>query len=219
MFRSLSRKRKFGFTLVEVLVTTVVIGVLAAVVLPALARQTSAADPARTASDLTNIKMGIELFSQNLRPEFPGDLEDLVNNPDAAGSTTDPTLGDLALDGEAYSASVITRWKGPYLAQTLPEGDAESGNTTWRAGAEGRLENALKVCDLAALDSCEDTSPVSPFVTIQLNAMSATEVAALNDIVDGTDESNSSTSGLFRFAVSGSTAYWNGFYYTIPSTQ
>ena len=81
MFRSLSRKRRFGFTLVEVLVTTVVIGVLAAVVLPALAKQTSAADPARVSSDLNNIKMGIEVFSQNLRPDYPGDLEDLVNQP------------------------------------------------------------------------------------------------------------------------------------------
>ena len=88
MFRSLSRKRRFGFTLVEVLVTTVVIGVLAAVVLPALAKQTSAADPARIASDLNNIKMGIDMFAQNVRPEYPGDLEDLVREPNTTGSTT-----------------------------------------------------------------------------------------------------------------------------------
>src|SRR5687767_12478085 len=148
MFRSLSRKRRFGFTLVEVLVTTVVIGVLAAVVLPALAKQTSAADPARVASDLNNLKIGLEVFSQNMRPDYPGDLEDLVNAPNAPSSTSvTSTVDDLAIDNGAYANRTL--WNGPYVAQAQTAGAQLSGPTTWRAGAAGFYENDLKICDVS----------------------------------------------------------------------
>ena len=201
MFRSLSRKRRFGFTLVEVLVTTVVIGVLAAVVLPALARQTSAADPARVSSDLNNIKMGIEVFSQNLRPDYPGDLEDL---------TTLPIAGDLAADGAAYANTA--KWKGPYVAQTLAAATAGTGNTTWAAGAAGFFENDIKICDLAFAAACNEVSTTSQFVTVQLNGLTLTEVASINEMLDGAGEVATATGGMFRFLASGTPAY----YYTIP---
>jgi prepilin-type N-terminal cleavage/methylation domain-containing protein len=213
MFRSLSRKRKFGFTLVEVLVTTVVIGVLAAVVLPALARQTTAADPARIASDLNNIKMGMELFSQNVRPEFPGDLEDLVRQPDAAGLTTSSSAGDLALDDQPYTSGATEKWQGPYVAQSLAEFKADSGSTNWRAGAAGFFENKLKICDIAQATACTPVvSGNGAFVTIQLNDLTTTETASLNDLLDGPGEALSTTAGMFRTHASGTPS----FYYTIP---
>ena len=217
MFRSLSRKRKFGFTLVEVLVTTVVIGVLAAVVLPALAKQTSAADPARLASDLNNLKMGIEMFAQNVRPEFPGDLEDLVREPNTTGSSASTAAGDLALDGNAYSATTVDKWKGPYVAQMLTEAPAASGNTNWAAGAGGFFENDLKICDVSAATTCtEVTSGDGAFVTVQMNTLGTTEAANLNDILDGAGEANSTTAGMFRWnVVSGSST---AYYFTIPFT-
>src|SRR5687767_5489272 len=159
MFRSQSRKRRFGFTLVEVLVTTVVIGVLAAVVLPALAKQTSAADPARVASDLNNIKMGLELFANNLRPDYPGDLEDLVNEPGGAlssGGGPSSMVDDLALDLGFYSNRAS--WKGPYVAQTLPTAFRGQGSTPWKAGAAGAFENTLLICDLTAAAACTTLS-------------------------------------------------------------
>lgn len=213
MYRSLSRKRKFGFTLVEVLVTTVVIGVLAAVVLPALARQTSAADPARVASDLNNIKMGIEVFSNNVRPDFPGDLEDLVNQPtQSTSATASSTYDDWALDGARYANAGL--WKGPYVAQTIPEAFVAVGATPWRAGAAGFYENDLKICDVAGSLPCKDASPVSPFVTVQINALSQTEADAVDVMLDGSPAN--STTGMFRYSVSGTEA--TGFYYTIPYT-
>ena len=172
MFRSLSRKRRFGFTLVEVLVTTVVIGVLAAVVLPALAKQTSAADPARIASDLQNIKMGIEVFSNNLRPDYPGDLEDLVNEPGGVLSTAvgvSATTDDTALDGGWYANRVL--WNGPYVAQSLPVGTTLSGDTPWRAGAAGYYENDLKICDVSLSAACT-SGTTNPYLAIQLNGLS-----------------------------------------------
>jgi prepilin-type N-terminal cleavage/methylation domain-containing protein len=211
MFRSQSRKRRFGFTLVEVLVTTVVIGVLAAVVLPALAKQTSAADPARVASDLNNIKMGIEVFSQNLRPDYPGDLEDLVNAPvDDASTSPSSSNDDFAVDGLFYANT--STWNGPYVAQSLSSDTAGVGNTTWRAGAAGFYENDLKICDITASNPCaEVTSGDGAFVTIQLNDLTITEADGIDVMMDGSPAN--STTGLFRYSVS-TTA--TGFYYTIP---
>ena len=215
MFRSLSRKRRFGFTLVEVLVTTVVIGVLAAVVLPALARQTSAADPARIASDLNNIKMGIDMFVQTVRPEYPGDLEDLVREPNTTGSTTSSTMGDLSLDGNPYTATTVAKWQGPYVSQMLTAGAAQSGNTSWPAGAAGFFENDLKICDVTAAQACtEVTSGDGAFVTVQLNALTSTEVVSLNDLIDGTTEASSPTAGMFRSITSSGSS--TGYYFTIP---
>lgn len=217
MFRGSSRKRRFGFTLVEVLVTTVVIGVLAAVVLPALAKQTSAADPARVGSDLNNIKMGIEMFSQNVRPEFPGDLEDLVREPNTTGSSASSGAGDLALDGGAYTATTVAGWQGPYVAQMLTAAADASGNTSWPAGAAGFFENDLKICDVSASTACTAvTTGDGAFVTVQLNALGATEAGSINDVLDGESETSSSTSGMFRWTVvSGSST---GYYFTIPFT-
>lgn len=214
MSSSWSSRRRFGFTLVEVLVTTVVVAVLAAVVLPALAKQTSAADPARIASDLKNIKMGIEVFSNNLRPDFPGDLEDLVNHPIVPPSTTvSSTTDDLAADNLHYVNREL--WNGPYLAQTLPVVTAGTGSTTFRAGAAGFYENDVKICpslDTGACSAEGDTN--SPFVTVQINGLSLTEAANVDVLFDGSP--GTSTTGLFRYAVSGSTAFYTGFYYAVP---
>jgi prepilin-type N-terminal cleavage/methylation domain-containing protein len=219
MFRSLSRKRKFGFTLVEVLVTTVVIGVLAAVVLPALAKQTSAADPARIVSDLNNIKMGIEVFSNNLRPDYPGDLEDLVNNPQDASDTTSTvssTRDDLAVDGGYYANRAL--WNGPYVAQSLAEGNSLTGATTWRAGAAGFYENDLKICDVSVtINGCSAaTGGTGAFITVQLNSLTITEAANVDVLLDGSPANSSS--GMFRYAQSGTTDFYDGFYATIPYT-
>ncbi|MCR4339713.1 MAG: prepilin-type N-terminal cleavage/methylation domain-containing protein, partial [Gemmatimonadaceae bacterium] len=75
MFTSKSGKRRFGFTLVEVLVTTVVVGTMAAVVVPAMIKLAPAGDPARIASDLGSIKAAIDVFAQDFRPRVAGDIE------------------------------------------------------------------------------------------------------------------------------------------------
>jgi len=215
MFSSLSRKRRLGFTLVEVLVTTVVIGVLAAVVLPALAKQTSAADPARVASDLNNIKMGLEVFSQNLRPDFPGDLEDLVNAPNTPPSTTvSSTTDDLALDNLHYANRTL--WNGPYVAQSQSAGTSLTGNTTWRAGAAGFYENDLKTCEVSVSSSgCSvATTGSGAYVTVQINGLTVTEADGIELMLDGSPAN--STTGMFRYVTSGTT--YNGFYFAVPYT-
>lgn len=214
MFRSLSRKRRFGFTLVEVLVTTVVIGVLAAVVLPALAKQTSAADPARVASDLKNIKTGMEVFSNHLRPDFPGDLEDLVNQPTQSTSVVASAVtDDLALDGSRYAN--LTLWNGPYVSQTLSPGNVLTGKTPWRAGANGFYNNDLRICDIATLTACtvEVSSGAGAFVTLLIDDLSLNEALNIDKLLDG---DLGAASGTFRYVTSGTVQA--GFFYALPYT-
>src|SRR2546423_606419 len=95
-----------GFTLIEVLVTVVVIGVLAAVVIPAVTAQVTAGDSARVLEDVNNIRTGIENFDLAMRV-FPGDVDDLVNRPGTALSVvTGTTAGSVDADitGAAYTS-------------------------------------------------------------------------------------------------------------------
>jgi prepilin-type N-terminal cleavage/methylation domain-containing protein len=199
--------RQRGFTLTEVLVTTVVIGVLAATMLPALMRQTTAADPARLVSELGSLKTGIEIFGQNMRPAFPGDLEDLVNSPIA---------GDVDVAAVAYTN--VNRWKGPYVAQTHAAAGAIAPGvaTPWRAGANGSYDADLAICEVTAVgDGCTAwVSGPGGFVGVTITGLSVTESTELNNMIDGTAEATPGTIGLFRFAASGTPALYHAVPYT-----
>jgi prepilin-type N-terminal cleavage/methylation domain-containing protein len=202
--------RQRGFTLTEVLVTTVVIGVLAATMLPALMRQTSAADPARLASEIGTIKTGIEIFSNNMRPFFPGDLEDLVNLPATPGDSTIATSG--------YTNT--NRWKGPYVQQTHAAAATIAAGvaTPWRAGANGFYMADLKICNVAVTTSlCPAASGTSSdFVALEMTGLSDTEILELNAMIDGAGEAAPQlTSGLLR---GDTTVAATGYFYAVPFT-
>jgi prepilin-type N-terminal cleavage/methylation domain-containing protein len=196
--------RQRGFTLTEVLVTTVVIGVLAATMLPALMRQTNAADPARLASELGSLKTGIEVFGQNVRPLFPGDLEDLVNVPTAADAHVNGVAG-------SYSATAIAKWKGPYVAQTLAAAGimAVGAPSTLRAGANGFFTGDVQICDVANTAAiCPVASGTSTdFVTVEMTGLSATEIAELDTMIDGTP-GDADMTGLLRGNASGTAVFF-----------
>src|SRR5687767_8740368 len=117
VMRKAPQNKRRGFTLVEVVVTVGIIAALAAVVYPTVVKQFDSADPARAAEDLNNIRTGIEVFSVNVRPHQPKDLEDLTNTIQTAFAAEDST----AL-GAAYSAADVANWNGPYLGLSILSG-------------------------------------------------------------------------------------------------
>ena len=78
MFEYSRRIGRDGFTLIEVLVTLLLLSLLAAAVFPVITQQVSRGEPVKASQDLSSIRTGIETFSLNVRPSYPGDLDDLI---------------------------------------------------------------------------------------------------------------------------------------------
>jgi prepilin-type N-terminal cleavage/methylation domain-containing protein len=220
MFRSSSRKRRFGFTLVEVLVTTVVVGVMAAVVIPAVVKQATAGDPARVASDLSSVKSAMELFAQNVRPRLPGDIEDLINSI---------STSEEGVDGTVYTSTNTSKWNGPYIEWATTSGDdAAESVEIFKSGGNAILRSALYRCpasDATLYSAATSTSPCtfgtggtanntsSAFVAVRIEGITANseEFLSLNEVIDGVDEGTTNAHkqdrGLLRQNSSGTIFY------------
>lgn len=234
MFRSSGRKRRFGFTLVEVLVTTVVVGVMAAVVIPAVVKQATAGDPPRVASDLGSVKGAIEVFAQNVRPRLPGDIEDLLNTI---------STSEKGLDGTVYTAANVTKWKGPYLEWTDASiNDAAETDTVFKSGGSAAIHNSLYRCPTSeatlysfvtstntAITPCTfgtggtSGNDTDSYAAVRIAGIPASseEFLSLNAIIDGPDEGGSAATtanrqdrGLLRQNASGTV-----FFLAAPFTK
>ncbi|MDQ6718260.1 MAG: prepilin-type N-terminal cleavage/methylation domain-containing protein [Gemmatimonadota bacterium] len=208
---------KAGFTLIEVLVTVVVIGVLAAVVIPAVTAQVTAGDASRVISDLNNLRTGIENFDIAVR-EFPGDVDDLVNKPGQISSSTDNNVGnsvDANILGATYTST--SGWQGPYSEAVLSSGVVSSTlpnqySAAFNTGYSAKINNHFYACHVETLAACDASSP--NYVVIAVDNLTSSQQGSLNDLIDGVNEANSSTSGKFRSFVSGTVA--GGYYYATP---
>lgn len=118
-----SRTRQSGFTLVEILIVVVILGILAAIVIPQFTNAGESARASSLISQLQTIRSQLELYQVQHNGEFP----DLSTNWDQMTSKTDST-GTVADDGDF----------GPYLQQP-PRNPFENSTTTADVGsaAEG----------------------------------------------------------------------------------
>src|SRR5262245_25655805 len=89
--------RRFGFTLIELLVVIAIIALLAALLLPSLARAKEHARRAKCVSNLKQVSLGIKLFAQDREGYYPWHTDTIE------GGTYGPTAGQAWLNFSAAS--------------------------------------------------------------------------------------------------------------------
>lgn len=89
--------RRAGFTLIEIMLVVVIIGILAGIVIPRLGGRTKDAQIQATKQSIDNFGTALKLYEMDIG-DYPRQLQDLIVNPG---------LGE--------------RWKGPYLEKGLPK--------------------------------------------------------------------------------------------------
>ncbi|MBN1359929.1 MAG: type II secretion system protein [Sedimentisphaerales bacterium] len=104
-------KAKRGFTLVEILIVVVILGILAAIVIPQFTEASTEAKLSSLCSDLQTVRSQIELYKVQHNDKLPG--AGGASFEDAMTSTTGTDV-----DGDAWVDLVTSGTKyGPYLQQ------------------------------------------------------------------------------------------------------
>lgn len=175
MSKQIRRRAQAGFTLIEVLVVLILVALLAAAVFPVVTQQLRDGDPVRVTRDLGAIKTGVESFNLNVRPAFPGDLEDLVHQV---------STSDAQITTTSFGTGHINRWDGPYIDAALGVSSTAAGDAI-ATGYGAVIQNDL-VClgsdtTVVAGGSCASGN----FVAAKITGLDTTQFNAVNRLVDG----------------------------------
>jgi general secretion pathway protein G len=129
------RTRLAGFTLIEIMVVVVILGILAALITPGIMQRIDDAEIARTRSDLRSIETALRLFRMDNKryPTTAEGLRALIERPDASlvSYKADGYL-DHGLAGDpwnhAYHYESPGTHGGAFDVYTLGDDDQEGGD-------------------------------------------------------------------------------------------
>ena len=140
---SVSARQQAGFTLIEIMVVVVIIGIRAALVVPKVMGRPDQAKVTVARGDLKAIASALEMYRLDNRryPDTQQGLEALVQRPPSGADNWNPEgyLGRLPIDP----------WGKPYLY--LAPG-SKAGYDLWSYGADGREGGEALDADLDSRD-------------------------------------------------------------------
>ncbi len=104
-------RAKSGFTLVEILIVVVILGILAAIVIPQFTDASTEAKTSSLCSDLQTVRSQIELYKIQ--------HNDVAPVPELGGATWDLMTMYTDIDGNTNGTKTVVFKYGPYL-QKVP---------------------------------------------------------------------------------------------------
>lgn len=136
--------RQAGFTLVELLIVIVILGILAAVAIPQFNNSTEEARASNLQSNLAIVRNALEFYRTNHQGKYPG-------YPVGGGTPTEAlTISQLTLaskaDGSTAAVGTAGYDYGPYIRENLP------------ANPINGLSSLTVVGDAAAFPAADDTT-------------------------------------------------------------
>ena len=120
------RSVRRGFTLIEILIVVVILGILAAIVIPQFTNASQEAAESSVKSQLQTVRSQIELFRVRNNGNLPADFTDLLTPPNGEDAYLQkaPVLpsGYEFLWGDFASTPHIETIYATFTGATLPEG-------------------------------------------------------------------------------------------------
>ena len=114
-----------GFTLVELLIVVIILGVLAAIAIPQFSTSSEDAKLSAIDTDLSHLRNAIELYYHQHRGVYPGakretDGSDVANATQATAAFVAQLTLYSAVDGTTDAEKDSTFKYGPYLRKGIP---------------------------------------------------------------------------------------------------
>ena len=105
-------KQKKGFTLIEIMLVVIILGILAAMVVPKLTGRSDEARRSVAKTDIqSNLALAIDLYEVDIG-EYPSSLDDLMHAPSQVSGWKGPYLKKLPLD--PWGRSYIYKFPGSH---------------------------------------------------------------------------------------------------------
>jgi general secretion pathway protein G len=121
-------RAKSGFTLVEILIVVVILGILAAIVIPQFTNASTEAKESALVTDLQTMRSQIELYKIQHNDAIPA--------PETGGATWPQMTTYTKIDGTANASKTTEFCFGPYL-QKLPTNQFNNLSTVDVDGTAG----------------------------------------------------------------------------------
>jgi general secretion pathway protein G len=128
------RRRRRGFTLLEVLIVLAILGVIAAMVVPRLLGQQRAASEKATAISINSIQTALDLYAVDHMGAYPEGGQDVLQT--LTQPWTDPVTGR---EREPYLDTVpLDAWQRPFFYEYPNSKASVDKPAIWSSGTDGK---------------------------------------------------------------------------------